>query len=103
MILTGDATPEALARIARTEGVAADAVLLPHHGEESPELIDLLAATGARVGVMSVGWFRDQHRRRTITWPRDLRVFRTWQEGAVSVLLSEDGVRVETFLEEDSR
>ena len=75
-----------------------DAVLLPHHGEQSPELEVFLEHTGARIGVMSVGGYRDGRREPTMRWPEGFRIYKTYRDGAVSVFLGPDGVRVETFL-----
>lgn len=102
MILTGDATPTNLRDMVREAergaiALPADAVLLPHHGEQSPELLEFLAATGARHGVMSVGRYRDAKRKPVITWPAELEIWRTWRAGAVSVFLGAEGPRVETF------
>jgi len=101
MMLTGDATPGRLAAMTNDdrEDLSADAVLLPHHGEESRELATFLERTGARVGVMSVGRYRDAQRRSVMRWPDRLRVYKTYRDGAVSVFLGPDGVRAETFLD----
>jgi competence protein ComEC len=99
MLLTGDATPMILRQLAALPEARADALLLPHHGEESAALAALLDATGAKIGVMSVGHFRDTRRRHTMVWPPGLRVLKTCEKGAVTVLLNDDGVRVETFLD----
>ena len=97
MILTGDATPSNLTDMVAAGGLTADAVLLPHHGEQSPALARFLDATGARIAVMSAGRYRDARRKPVITWPQGLRLLKTYRDGAVSVLLGAEGVRVETF------
>jgi beta-lactamase superfamily II metal-dependent hydrolase len=85
--------------LAASDDLRAEALLLPHHGQETVPLADFLRATGARVGVMSVGRFRDEQRKHVMTWPRELRVWKTYRAGAVSVFLGERGVRAETFLD----
>lgn len=98
MLLTADATPAALATMAATGDVRAGVVLLPHHGQESVALGEFLRATGAAAGVMSVGRFRDEQRKHLMAWPRELRRYRTFRNGAVTVRLSRLGTSVETFL-----
>jgi len=98
MLLTGDATPAALGTMAARDDVRCQAVLLPHHGQESRQLTEFLRATGAEIGVMSVGAYRDGQRKHTIAWPPGLRVLRTFRDGAVTVRLGRDGPRVETFV-----
>jgi competence protein ComEC len=99
MLLTGDATPAALKTMAAHDDVRGQAVLLPHHGQESRQLTEFLRATGAGIGVMSVGAYRDGQRKHIMTWPPDLRVLRTFRDGAVTVHLGPDGTRVETFVD----
>jgi len=97
IILTGDATPARLADMMAAGDVSADAMLLPHHGEQSVELEAFLERTRARIGVMSVGRYRDSQRKPTMRWPEGFRIYKTYRDGAVSVFLGADGVRVETF------
>lgn len=99
MLLAGDATPMILKQLATLPEARTDVMLVPHHGEESASLAALLEASGTRIGVMSVGRFRDARRRHTMAWPAGLRVLKTCEKGAVTVLLGDDGVRVETFLD----
>jgi len=100
MLLASDATPAALTAIAATDDVRCQAVLLPHHGQESPALAEFLRAAGARIGVMSVGRFRDEQRKHVMTWQPELQQCRTFHDGAVTVHLGREGTRVETFLDD---
>jgi len=103
MILTGDATPDRLAAMSRGQDIGTDVLLLPHHGDQSPEVLDFLARSGPQIIVMSVGRYRDIRRRGNFQWPKDLELLRTYRDGAVTIILSRSGVRKETFLQRDEK
>ena len=99
MILTADAPPEQLAAMAaRPAEIACDVVLLPHHGQQSAEILDFLKRSQASAAVMSVGRYRAVHQRAKFDWPADLRLYRTYLDGAVTVRLGEPDARIETFV-----
>ncbi|NIA22263.1 MAG: DNA internalization-related competence protein ComEC/Rec2 [Anaerolineaceae bacterium] len=103
MILTGDATPDRLAAMSREWDIRTDVLLLPHHGQRSPEVLDFLARSGSQIAVMSVGRYRDTNRRGKFYWPKDAELLKTYRRGAVAVILEAGGVRAETFQKHDGR
>ena len=98
MILTGDATPDRLAAMTGEQDVRCDALLLPHHGERSEEVLRFLESSGVTSAVMSVGRYRDVSRRGGFAWPDGVRLYKTYRDGAVSVWLGGEAVRVEPFV-----
>ncbi len=99
MILTGDAPPDRLAAMARQQDVRCDVLLLPHHGERSEEIIRFLESSGATSAVMSVGRYRESSRRGEFAWPDGVRLYKTYRDGAVSVWLGRESVRVKPFVQ----
>lgn len=92
-LLTGDVEREGEARL--TLGPAT-VLKVPHHGSRSSSTPRLLASVAPRLGIISVG-FRNRfgHPHREIVeryMARGIRLFRTDQDGAVTV--STDGQRV---------
>jgi beta-lactamase superfamily II metal-dependent hydrolase len=97
MLLTGDASPDRLAVMTASDNLATDVMLLPHHGQQSPEVLEFLKKSGAPLAVMSVGRYRDSHRRKDFHWPPDVEIFKTYLLGAVTTHLRPNGVTVECF------
>ncbi|MBN2584783.1 MAG: DNA internalization-related competence protein ComEC/Rec2 [Planctomycetes bacterium] len=95
MILTGDATPDRLAAMAREQSIRCDALLLPHHGEQSDEILEFLKSSSADVAIMSVARFRDTNRRGEFAWPDETALYKTYCDGAVSIFMGDTGVRAE--------
>jgi competence protein ComEC len=90
ILLTGDLNAEAEMRIlARGVDVRADVLKVPHHGSADADP-DFLAATGARVALISVGADNPYGHptARTLTWlTRDgMQVHRTDREGDLAVV-----------------
>jgi hypothetical protein len=46
---------------------------------------------------MSVGRYRDSHRRKDFHWPDNVEIFKTYLLGAVTAHLRADGVNVKGF------
>jgi competence protein ComEC len=98
LLLTGDLGPPAIeAFLAAEPEVRADAMLWPHHGHDPEAVGRLAAATGAKVLVISSG--------RTVrpvpppAWLKSLGAacYHTGNDGAVTVDLRPEGLRVATF------
>lgn len=98
VLLTGDLGPAAIdAFLAAAPGVRADAMLWPHHGHDPAAVERLAAAAGAKVLVISSGrpfapvappaWLKG----------RGVACYHTGEDGAVTVDLRPEGVRVATF------
>ena len=80
-----------------SDSLAADVMLLPHHGQQSSEVLEFLKKSAAPLAVMSVGRYRDSHRRKDFHWPPEVEIFKTYLLGAVTAHLRPDGVSVEGF------
>jgi competence protein ComEC len=95
ILFTGDLSADAEARlVADGTDLRADVLKVPHHGsgDADPEF---LAASGARVGLISVGADNTYGHptARTLTWlaQAGMRVHRTDREGDLAVVGSDDG------------
>jgi ComEC/Rec2-related protein len=97
MLLTADASPDRLAAMTASDNLTSDVMLLPHHGQQSPEVLEFLKKTAAPLAVMSVGRYRDSHRRKDFHWPDNVEIFKTYLLGAVTAHLRADGVNVKGF------
>ena len=96
MLFTGDLGAEAEARIlASGVDLSADVLKVPHHGSGDADP-DFLAASGARVALISVGADNTYGHptRRLLTWLTDagMRVHRTDRDGDLAVVGSADVV-----------
>ncbi|HEX6999972.1 MAG TPA: DNA internalization-related competence protein ComEC/Rec2 [Gammaproteobacteria bacterium] len=97
-LVTGDIEMRAEARLARDAAVAADVVVVPHHGSATSSSAPFVAATGAAVAVVSAGYAnrwgfpRPEVRER---WGRaGATLWVTGDRGAVTVDLAPSGVTV---------
>ncbi|HEY8521219.1 MAG TPA: DNA internalization-related competence protein ComEC/Rec2 [Gammaproteobacteria bacterium] len=97
-LVTGDIEARAEARLARDAAVAADVVVVPHHGSATSSSAPFVAATDAAVAVVSAGYAnrwgfpRPDVRER---WERaGATLWVTGDRGAVTVDLGPSGVAV---------
>jgi competence protein ComEC len=99
MLLTGDIEKPAEAELVRRDAtlLAADVLLLPHHGSRTSSTPEFLAAVGAATAVIPVGYRnRFGHPNAEVVGRlSNLNVFRTDRDGAVTVLLSGRELRIE--------
>jgi len=95
VLIFGDQKQQAIDRLADNAELRCDAVVLPHHGRISAEsLRKLLDATRARIAVIS-GTGPDIVRETvSILDARGVRWYGTWRDGAVRLVLDDDGVTV---------
>ena len=98
MLLTGDierqAEGELLARNAAA--VAADVLLVPHHGSRTSSTAEFLRAVGAQAEVIPVGYRnRFRHPSAEVLERLGMRPMRTDLDGAVSVALSQDKLEIQ--------
>lgn len=108
-LLPGDIGRHVEARLARLppDQLAADVLLVPHHGSETSSSLDLLAAVRPRVALLAVG----QENRFGLPKPKVLaryerygvEVLDTANSGAIALRLGKDGVRVNLRLRQDRR
>ena len=98
MLLTGDLGPGAIdAFLAAEPGVRADAMLWPHHGHD-PEAVERLAtAAGAKVLVISSGRMVMPAAPPAWLKGRGVACYSTGNDGAITVELRPEGLRVATF------
>ena len=100
ILLTGDVEPEGQAALARSlPGLAVDVLKVPHHGSRYQDE-DWLLSLGAGVAVVSVGADNDYGHPAPVTLEplvaAGTRVLRTDVDGAVAVVVDDDGLAVET-------
>jgi competence protein ComEC len=104
MLVTGDIERHGEAAVL-TQAIAADVVVVPHHGSATSSSPAFVAAVGARYAIVSAGYAnrwgfpRPEVRER---WQRSgAEVIGTGGAGAISVVLAPDRVAVEA--ERDTR
>jgi len=101
MLLTGDIErPSEAALVARAPaGLAADVLLVPHHGSRTSSTAEFLAAVGARTAVIPVGYRNRFGHPNAEVMERyaasKARLFRTDRDGAVTVRLFPAGIAVQ--------
>ena len=77
--------------------IAADVLMLPHHGSASPALKQFIEAVGASVLIQSSHFRPDSPELLESVAGR--RRYATFRDGWIHVALAEKGVRVETMRE----
>ena len=97
VLLPADAGPEPLAELTRAgrDAVAADVLLLPHHGAATPALAAFIEAVGPETLIQS-GRARPDSRKLLEALGGRRRLI-TWREGWIHVDLAEDELRIETM------
>jgi competence protein ComEC len=99
MLLTGDIEKPAEAELLQRDAaaVAADVLLVPHHGSRTSSSAEFLAAVGAAAAVVPVGYRNRFGHPNAEVMERyaAIRVLRTDRDGAVTVRLSPEGVGIE--------
>ena len=98
MLLTGDIEKPAEAELLMrdTDGLAADVLLVPHHGSRSSSTAEFLAAVGASAAVIPVG-YRNRFRHpnaEVLERLAGLKLLRTDRDGAVLVRLTKGQLEV---------
>ncbi len=101
LLLTGDIEAAAEARLLAAHDIAADVVLVPHHGSRTSSTPAFVAATGARLAVVGAG----HGNRWDFPKPDVVRrwetagatVLATGEQGAISVTVDETTMRVTSF------
>lgn len=101
MLLCGDAPGEVLGGLV-AQGCRCHVMVLPHHGEQTASVTAAVAVLRPEAAVISVSRQRDLGRSQAHNWPADLRLYRTWQHGAITVNLSRSGFSIEHFVTENS-
>lgn len=109
LLLTSDIeAPDEAALLARYPGdLAADVMLMPHHGSKTSSTPDFLQAVGAAQAVIPVGY------RNRFGHPKDevlarytamgTQLWRTDRDGAVRIMLAGDGVALSGWRHERRR
>lgn len=99
MLLTGDIERGAEAELAARGGLRADALLMPHHGSRSSSSPALLDAARPRLAIAATGYRNRFGHPAAEVLERyaaiGARVLRTDRDGAVTLRLAPDGLRVE--------
>jgi competence protein ComEC len=98
MLLTGDIEKAAEAELLSRDrdALAADVLLVPHHGSRTSSTAEFLAAVGAQAAVIPVGYRnRFGHPGAEVLARLDARVFRTDRDGAVHVVLARDRLEIQ--------
>jgi len=109
MLLTSDieAADEAALLAGDPGRLAADVLLVPHHGSKTSSTTAFLAAVGAGVALIPVGYLnRFGHPKAEITGRYEaagIPLWRTDRDGALLVTLGAGGVRVSGWRKEDRR
>jgi len=100
MLLAGDIERGAEADLAARGGIAAEALLVPHHGSRSSSSAALLEAVRPQLAVAATGYRnRFGHPAAEVLARYDAigaRMLRSDRDGAVTLRLAPDGLRVET-------
>jgi competence protein ComEC len=107
MLLTGDIERLAEAELLAREGaaLAADVLLVPHHGSRTSSSAEFLAAVRPAAAVIPVGYrsrFGHPHAE-VLERYSGATLFRTDRDGAVMTVLSEKGVRLKSQRQERRR
>jgi competence protein ComEC len=98
MLLTGDIERPAEAELLDRDAalLAADVLLVPHHGSRSSSTPAFLAAVGAKAAIIPVGYRnRFGHPSPEVLARLDARLFRTDRDGAVTVVLARDRLEIQ--------
>ncbi|MGH8765789.1 MAG: ComEC/Rec2 family competence protein, partial [Burkholderiales bacterium] len=106
MLLTGDIEKAAETELLQRsrEKLASDVLLVPHHGSRTSSTADFLAAVGASVAVIPVGYRnRFGHPNAGVLERLHAQVYRTDGDGAVGAYLSRKGVEIHTQRRENRR
>jgi competence protein ComEC len=100
MLLAGDIERGAEAELAARGGLRADALLMPHHGSRSSSSAAFLEAVRPRLAVAAAGYRNRFGHPAADVLARyaavGARVLRTDRDGAVTLRLAPDGLRIET-------
>ena len=91
MLLTGDIEKPAEAELVRRDpaAIAADVLLVPHHGSRTSSTAEFLSAVGASAAVVPVGYRnRFGHPHPDVLGRLTMKIFRTDLDGAVTVRFS---------------
>jgi competence protein ComEC len=107
-LLTGDIERFAEANLReRGQAVAADVLIPPHHGSHSSSSAEFVRAVAAKTVVIPVGWrnrYGHPHPEVLARYrAQGAAIMRTDRDGAVSVRLGREGVRLETARSADRR
>jgi competence protein ComEC len=97
MLLTGDIEKPAEAELLKrdTAVLAADVLLVPHHGSRTSSTVEFLAAVGARTAVLPVGYRnRFGHPNADVMQRLGGTIYRTDHDGAVTVRFSQDVIDI---------
>lgn len=109
MLLTSDieAADEAALLATAPGQLAADVLLMPHHGSKTSSTPAFLKAVGAGVAVIPVGYRNRFGHPKDEVLARyraaDMALWRTDQDGAVAIRLSRDGVGISAWRKERRR
>jgi competence protein ComEC len=100
MLLAGDIERRAEAELAARGGLRSDVLLMPHHGSRSSSSAAFLEAVRPRLAVAAAGYRNRFGHPAADVLARyaavGARVLRTDREGAVTLRLAPDGLRIET-------
>jgi competence protein ComEC len=104
ILLTGDIEKEAEAKIlALTKDMSADVVKVPHHGSRTSSTDGFVAATHARLAIISVGrtsMFGHPHKEVVERWTKSgAEVLTTGNSGTISVTTDGKNLSVTKFVE----
>lgn len=109
MLLTGDIEKPAEAELVRRDpaALAADVLLVPHHGSRTSSTAEFLAAVGASAGVVPVGYrSRFGHPNAEVLERyrnAGIKLWRTDLDGAVTVRLSKEDLKMQSQRRERRR
>jgi competence protein ComEC len=100
MLITSDIeAPQEMQLVEKSAELAADVVTVPHHGSRTSSTAEFITATGAREAIFPVGYRnRFGHPKPDVVerWQASgARLYRTDSDGAVSVHLGPQGIRLE--------
>lgn len=109
MLLTSDieAVNEVALRQRAPEKLAAEVLLVPHHGSKTSSTVEFLAAVGAQEAIVPVGYRnRFGHPKADVLERYEAaqtRLWRTDRDGAVTVRLGNAGVQISAWRQEKAR
>ncbi|HSV31450.1 MAG TPA: DNA internalization-related competence protein ComEC/Rec2 [Atribacteraceae bacterium] len=102
VLVSGDIEEEGMRQLFRygTHNIEADVLVMPHHGQYTPEVRELLLRSGSSFAIISVGENRYGHpdyRTLKLLHEMDITTFVTERDGGVRMVPKPDGWRIETF------
>ena len=99
ILFCGDIEESAIAKLLELGGLAADVLVLPHHGSVQSNTAAFIAAVDPKVCIRSSNRHHESGggANRLLEAAGERPVFNTADDGAITVIMDQQGVRVNTY------